>query len=64
MLTLVRFGVSFQSFVIAHSGELALKGSGNNFENGQTDEFEFELPDLRPLQRARIWHDNSGIAAG
>jgi hypothetical protein len=46
------------------SGELQLRGDGNLFEKGDTNEFKFELPSLGTLKRCRVWHDNAGLGPG
>uniref|UniRef100_A0A8C2K356 Lipoxygenase homology domains 1a n=1 Tax=Cyprinus carpio TaxID=7962 RepID=A0A8C2K356_CYPCA len=49
------------------TGTLALKESNNTnkFERKQTDTFRFpDILSLGELSKVRIWHDNSGVAAG
>eukprot|EP00899_Mesostigma_viride_P006814 jgi/Mesvir1/16133/Mv08410-RA.4 len=44
-------------------GPLPLESAKNNFERGQVDEFYLTLPDLGPLEKINIGHDNSGHGA-
>eukprot|EP00056_Hartaetosiga_gracilis_P011787 m.180988 g.180988 ORF g.180988 m.180988 type:complete len:2129 (+) comp13581_c0_seq3:61-6447(+) len=44
--------------------ELSLRSFSNTFERGDMDHFEVELPDIGLFTKARVWHDNKGIAAG
>ncbi|XP_013416715.1 lipoxygenase homology domain-containing protein 1 isoform X2 [Lingula anatina] len=46
------------------TGERKLDNSNNNFERGQKDEFLIESPNLGPLKRLRVGHDNKGFSAG
>ncbi|KAL1253398.1 hypothetical protein QQF64_018091 [Cirrhinus molitorella] len=49
------------------TGTLTLKESNNTnkFERKQTDTFRFpDILSLGELSKVRIWHDNSGVAAG
>lgn len=52
---------------INESGKISLEKSltnKNKFEQGKTDVFEFEAPDVGTLKKIRIGHDNKGIGAG
>jgi hypothetical protein len=44
---------------------ITLKSSSDTFEKGAMDEFPVEIPNnLGLLSKMRVWHDNSGRAAG
>ncbi|XP_078580092.1 lipoxygenase homology domain-containing protein 1-like isoform X2 [Branchiostoma floridae x Branchiostoma japonicum] len=46
------------------SGERRLDNSKNNFERGRDDTFMIECPNLGPMRKIRIGHDNKGSSAG
>lgn len=43
--------------------EIHLSNHTDNFERGQLDVFRLEFPDVGPIHKARIWHNNAGIGA-
>ncbi|XP_077979346.1 lipoxygenase homology domain-containing protein 1-like [Glandiceps talaboti] len=49
---------------LGDSGERKLDNSANNFERGKEDKFTLQSPQLGPLKKIRIGHDNSGIGPG
>ncbi|XP_078666046.1 lipoxygenase homology domain-containing protein 1-like isoform X1 [Branchiostoma floridae x Branchiostoma belcheri] len=46
------------------SGERRLDNSKNNFEKGRDDTFMIECPNLGPMRKIRIGHDNKGTSPG
>ncbi|KAJ0019698.1 hypothetical protein NQD34_007267 [Periophthalmus magnuspinnatus] len=46
------------------SDEIRLDNKTDNFEQGQTDRFMVELPDLGKLTKLRIWHEKRNPFAG
>ena len=46
------------------SDEVRLDNKGDNFENGQEDQFKIEMAEIGKPYKIRISHDNSGSFAG
>ena len=44
--------------------ETTLDSKGNNFERGQTDEFEMNFPELGELKKLRIGHNSTALGSG
>lgn len=49
---------------VTNSGEKHLDNDDDNFEQGKTDIFTLELPQLGNLTSVRIRHDDTGFASG
>ncbi len=47
---------------VTNSGEKLLDNSDNNFEQGKTDIFVLELPQLGGLTSVRVRRDDAGVA--
>lgn len=46
------------------TSEIKLDNKGDNFEKGQIDHFKVNLEEVGTPYKLRVYHDNSGRAAG